>query len=48
MRDLRQLIADLQGILDGYKREGAVQIEVTVGGVRLCILRIPLPKELQQ
>ncbi len=42
---VRRLIADLQSILDGYRREGAVRVEVKVSGVVLFVLNIPLPKE---
>jgi hypothetical protein len=45
MRDLKRLIADLQAILDGYKREGSLKIEVNVGRLHVCTLTIPLPKE---
>ena len=45
MGNLRKLIADLQALLDGYRREGAVRVEVEVAGVVLCVLKIPLPQE---
>jgi hypothetical protein len=45
MRDLKQLIADLQAILDGFKREGGVTINVEVAGRTLLTFKIPIPKE---
>ena len=41
---IRTLIADLQGILDGFKSQGFIAFNIEVAGKQLLTIKIPLPK----
>lgn len=41
---LRKLIADLQGILDGFKAHGFIAFNVEIAGKQLLTIKIPIPK----
>jgi len=41
---LRKLIADIQGILDSFKSQGFLALNIEVAGKQLLTIKIPIPK----
>lgn len=45
MLPVRELIAELNNLVDAFLRQGHVDVQVVVGDKPVLTLRIPLPKE---